>query len=116
LTLKLRGKVDRAWTWSTDTVIFDGIDPNETATRTIELRRNPNAASEAFPQAFTPSKSLFRVNAENGTTTDGRASRRIKISTVPPLAPGRQEAFLYAYSAGSAAPISRVRVILIVVE
>lgn len=116
LKLKLKGLVENRWTWSTETVIFDGIHGDEATSRTIELTLHPDAPPEESPQILAPVKSLLRVDVENASISDGGASHRVTITTVPPLLPGRRETTLYAYSAGSSTGIPPVRVILIVTE
>ena len=116
LKLKLKGQVESRWTWSTETVIFDGIRADEAASRTIELTLHPDAPPEEAPQILAPVKSLLRVDVEQAPTSDGGISHRVTITTVPPLPPGRREATLYAYAAGPSTGIPPVRVILIVTE
>jgi len=115
LTLKLKGRVEKRWKWSTETVIFDGLHADEAASRTIELTRHPDAPPEEAPQILAPPRSLLRLDAENGPSSGTEGSRRITITTVPPLPPGRHEFSLYAYTPGPSG-VPPVRVILIVAE
>ncbi|MBS0205097.1 MAG: DUF1573 domain-containing protein [Planctomycetes bacterium] len=116
LRLKLKGRVSKRWIWSKDTVIFDGIRTDEVASRTVELTRSSGATVGEMPQMFAVSKGFLRVDAENlGTAEDG-ATHRFKITTVPPLSPGRQEASLYESTPSTSVPIAPVRIILIVTE
>ncbi len=116
LKLKLKGRVESRWAWSSETVIFDGVRADEAASRTIELTLHPDAPPEEPPQILAPSKSLLRLDVEKAPTSDSGASHRVTITTVPPLPPGRREATLHAHTAGSSTGIPPVRVILIVTE
>lgn len=116
LRLKVKGRVSKCWTWSKETVIFDGIRPDEVASRTVELTRVSGAPVSEIPQKFALSRGFLRVDAEALGTAEDEAIRRFTITTVPPLSPGRQEAALYESSPGTSLPIDPVRIILIVTE
>jgi len=116
VTLELKGMVEKRWWWSAETVTFEAIQKDEVASRTIELSGRSDASSQETPRVVPPSTGLLRVDSQDVTTLAGDLSRQVTVTTVPPLPPGRRDFYLYAYTDGSAAPISPVRIILVVAE
>ena len=116
LKLRLKGRVSNRWSWSKETVIFDGIRTDEVASRVVELTRHSRVPGGQIPEKFAVSKDFLRLDVENSGSIEVGATRRLKIMKVPPLSPGRHEATIYASGSITSEPIPPVRIILIVAE